>query len=479
MSLLSERHADRWGNRTAIVDRNERVSYAELDALATAAAGRLAALGIEAGDSVALLSRNRVETLVSMLAVWRVGGVFAPVSHRLTPATISRPMGRIDPDLVLFESAQRDLVREFDARSFEEFEHVEPADFHPVEREDGDTALLAHTEDGKRVVQLSKRAVEWNCRIATAGWGLGRDDCTIALYPLSRPDCLLGFALPLLTVGGRVVIRRAFDPDDAMTAIEEHGVTCLVAGPTEFRELADAGFGGVPSALEWMASRGRVPPDVREAFSVPLLPVYGRAETGVNALRGTPGSGAVAYPFPNCTVRIERNDVNDANDGDDTNGANEPGEPGDSGKLLVRSPATATGYLDGEEFGDWVPMGGTFRRESSDSGGYLLVGDGGGDSSENGSRSPRVHPRAVETVLESHPDVQEVGIVETVSETGGTAPKALVVGDVSPGQLREFAEERLAPHEVPRAIEPVPSLPRRPTGELDRATLRKRFVTRD
>ncbi len=471
MSLLSARHADRWGNRTAIVDEDERVSYAELDARIRSMAGRLAALGIEPGDSVALVSRNRVESVVSMLAVWRVGGVFAPVSHRLTPATVSRPMDRIDPDFVLFESAQRDLVREFDARSFEEVEHVSPTGFHPVEREDGEAALLVHTEDGTRVVELSKRAVEWNCRIATAGWGLGRDDCTIALWPLSRPDCLLGFALPLLTVGGRVVIRRAFDPDDATTAIQEHGVTCLVAGPTEFRELADAGFDGIPSALEWMAARGRVPPDVREAFSIPLLPVYGRAETGVNVLRGTPGSGGVAYPFPNCTVRIDGDDmgeVDEANDGDDGT---------EMGKLLVRSPATATGYLDGEAFGDWVPLEGIFRRESNDTRGYLLVGDGG-DSSENGKRRPRVHPRAVETVLESHPGVQEVGIVETVSETGGTVSKALVVGDVSPGQLREFAEERLAPYEVPRAIEPVPSLPRRPTGELDRAALRERFVTR-
>lgn len=460
MSLFSERHADRWGDRTAIVDGGERLSYADLDDRITTAAGGLATLGIDEGDSVALVSRNRIEVLVSMLAVWRVGGVFAPVSHRLTPATVSRPMERIDPDLVLYESAQRDLVRQFDARSFEEFEHVTPADFPPVERADADTQLLVHTEDGERVVELSKRAVEWNCRTATAGWGLGRNDCTIALLPLSRPDCLLGFALPLLTVGGRVVLRRAFDPDDAVTAIEERGVTCLVAAPTEFRELADAGFRGSFPALDWLAARGRVPPEVRQALPIPPVHVYGRAETGVNILRETPGSGAVAYPFPNCTVRIE-------------------GEV--SGDLLVRGPTTATGYLDGEALDAWASIGDVFRRESPDrpdapdSRGFVPVDDNDGDASETGGQ--RVHPRAVETVLESHPDVQEVGIVEAVAETGGTAPKAVVVGDVPPGALREFAEERLEPHEVPRAIEPAASLPRRPSGELDRAALRERFMT--
>ncbi len=448
MSLSLERHADLWGSRVAVVAGNESISYDELASSVRATANRLVDLGIDDGDRVAAVSRNRTELLVLLFATWRVGGVFAPVSHRLTPASISHPMATIDPDLVAFESAQRDLVRQFE--DCEEFDYVVSngsGEHEPRFPDRDDICLLVHTDDGERVVRLSRRAVEWNCITAVSGWGLGRKDCTVTLLPLSLPDCLLGFVLPLLTAGGRVVLQRAFDPEHALTAMARENATCLSAGPTEFRELADAetNFSSFDS-LDWMTTRARVPPDVREAFPVPLVRVYGKPETGP-VLRGTPEDERVSHPFPDCDVRIE----------DET------------GELFVRGPTTANGYLDGEQFGDWVSTGDLFRR---DSGGFVFVGR---PDEPFESEGERVHPRAVETVLESHPDVRSAGVIESVAETGGKAPKAVVVGDVPPGELREFAEEHLAPHEVPRAIEVVASLPRCATGELDRGELRRRF----
>ena len=119
-----------------------------------------------------------------------------------------------------------------------------------------------------------------------------------------------------------------------------------------------------------------------------------------------------------------------------------------------------------------VSTGDLFRRESD---GFAFVGRA---SEPFESEGEQVHPRAVETVLESHPEVRAAGVIEAVAETGGAAPKAVVVGDVSPGELREFAEERLEPREVPRAVEVAASLPRHTTGALDRAELRTRFGMR-
>ncbi|WP_076430612.1 class I adenylate-forming enzyme family protein [Haladaptatus litoreus] len=474
MSLSFERHADLWGNRVAVVEGNEEFTYADFARRVKSAANELGELGIDSGDRVAVVSRNRVEVLVLLFATWRVGGVFAPVSHRLTPATVSNPMERIDPDIVLFESAQRDLVRQFDAHSFEEFEDGESTEAgestavdSPHARLDrtatieaDDTCLLVSSDDGGNVVCLSRQAVEWNCITAVSGFGLGRTDCTIPLLPLSLSDCLFRFVLPLLTVGGCVVLQRAFDPERALSAIEQHGVTCLNGGPTEFQGLADVeGETNRDSlrslfSLDWLTTRARVPPDVREAFPVPFVRVYGRPETGLNVLRESPETERTAHPFPDFDVRIE----------DET------------GELFVRGPTTASRYLGGKRFDDWVPTGDLFRRENrndeDESAGFVFVGRAGEPFESEGER---IHPRAIETVLESHADVRTAGVIEGVAETGGAAPKAVVVGDVSPGELREFAEERLARHEVPRAIEVVASLPRRATGELNRAELRRRF----
>src|SRR6056297_941043 len=114
MTLSLERRAALWGDRTAVVDASadRRVSYADLESEADAMARRLSALGVGPGDPVAVLSRNRVETLALLFAVRRLGGIFAPVSHRLTPATVEEPLEIIDPEVVVHEPAQRDLVRE-------------------------------------------------------------------------------------------------------------------------------------------------------------------------------------------------------------------------------------------------------------------------------------------------------------------------------------------------------------------------------
>ncbi|WP_327053352.1 class I adenylate-forming enzyme family protein [Halomicrococcus gelatinilyticus] len=472
MSLSATRLGDLWGDRTALVDEraDERVTYAELAAHARDAAGRLAALGVESGDAVAVVSRNRVECLVVLFAARRLGASFAPVSHRLTPATVTDPVERIDPAVVLHEVAQRDLVRGFDDTcSFEAFRHRERADHDPSPPAPGET-LVSLVVDGeeRRVLDLSRRAVERNCATSAAGWGLGRRDRALTLLPLSDADGLLRFVCPLLSVGGSVVLLRAFDPADALAAVERRGVTCATAGVTEFRELAGEEHRDDPdlSSVSWLATRTRVAPAIREAFPVPLVRAYGRPAAGVDLLRGTPDEPETASrPFPGVELRLDGGQATPESD---------------VGELLARPPdvevpADASG--DGEGVEQWVATGDLFRRAD---GRYERVGRVD-ERFEYEGRS--VHPRTVEAVLEAAPGVLAAGVFP--GDDG--APRAVVVGDVAADEdttaddevatdaVREFAVERLAAHEVPQAVEVGGALPRRPTGDLDRAALRERF----
>uniref|UniRef100_UPI0018E5643F AMP-binding protein n=1 Tax=Halorussus litoreus TaxID=1710536 RepID=UPI0018E5643F len=326
MTLSLAQRADLWGDRTAVVDTSadRRVSYAALDSEADGMARRLSALGVEAGDPVAVVSRNRVETLALLFAVRRLGAVLAPVSHRLTPATVEGPLETVDPAVVVHETAQRDLVREVpddESYSFEElaredgeeYERVDPDPedsllyLHRTERADrpavGETRTTAGEREGSnrpgeslnenprtasRVVDLPARAVEWNCITAVAAWGLGRGDCAPALVPFSDTDGLHRLVLPLLYVGGTVVVLRAFDPDSTLAAVAEEGATALFAGATEYRELVESdGFEGTDfESVAWIATRSALPADAREALArrAPVCRTYGRVETGPNDL---------------------------------------------------------------------------------------------------------------------------------------------------------------------------------------------------
>jgi len=470
MSLSAARLGDRWGERTALVDErtDERVAYAELAARAVDAAGRLAGLGVESGDAVAVVSRNRVECLVVLFAARRLGASFAPVPHRLTPATVTDPVERIDPAVVLHESAQRDLVRGFDDTcSFEAFRHRERADHDPSPPAPGETLLSLVVDEEMPVLDLSRHIVERNCATSAAGWGLGRRDRALTLLPLSDADGLLRFVCPLLAMGGSVVLLRAFDPADALAAVERRDVTCATAGLTEFRELAgdDHRDDADLSSLSWLATRTRVAPAIREAFPVPLVRTYGRPEVGVDLLRGTPDDPETASrPFPGVELRL------------DDDAARESGV----GELLVRAPSISGGNGergDGRASDGWTGTGDLFRRAD---GRYERVGRVD-ERFEHDGRP--VDPRTVEAVLEAAPGVLAAGVFP--DDDG--APKAVVVGnvaadedtaadeDVTADEVRAFAADRLATHEVPQTVEVGGALPRRPTGDLDRAALRERF----
>src|SRR5207237_685869 len=71
--------AARWPDRTAIVDRDRRVSFAELAETVDRAAGMLASLGVSRGDIVSWQLPNWLEAAVVHHAVARLGAVSNPI----------------------------------------------------------------------------------------------------------------------------------------------------------------------------------------------------------------------------------------------------------------------------------------------------------------------------------------------------------------------------------------------------------------
>ncbi|MFC4553015.1 MULTISPECIES: class I adenylate-forming enzyme family protein [Halorussus] len=513
MTLSLERRAALWGDRTAVVEdgadesaggqagaapAGERVSYADLNDRAERLARRLAALGVEAGDAVAVVSRNRVEVLALLFAVRRLGAVLAPVSHRLTPATVEGPFETVSPEVVVHEAAQRDLVREVaDDRSqeFDDLRRHDGEDYERVDLDPEDPLLYLHAtgeadrsavgEDdeepqrpgeslnadptaAERVVAMSERAVEWNCVTAAAAWGLGRDDRAPTLLPFSDADGLLRTALPLLYVGGRVALLRVFDAESALAAVEREGATVCLAGATEYRELveSDAFESATLDSLEWFGAIDPLPVDAREALAdeAPVVRVYASVETGANCYVPPESGGAeagpdfdpdlVGRPFPDCEVRVVA-------DGERV-------EDGEVGEFEARGRVVASGYLDADgglrEFSGWVSTGDLAVGEDGD---YYVLGRAG-EAFEDADG--RVHPRAVERALASHEDVTAAG---AVADADGL--RAVVVGDADPGELREYVADRIPSGVEPREIVDVEQLPRRPTGEPDRAKIRREW----
>src|SRR5574337_643362 len=76
-------------DRLALIAGSARWSFRELDERVAQTAHRLSALGVGAGDRVALLLRNGAPFVVLVHAISRLGAIVVPLNTRLTPAEIN------------------------------------------------------------------------------------------------------------------------------------------------------------------------------------------------------------------------------------------------------------------------------------------------------------------------------------------------------------------------------------------------------
>ncbi|MDG5817904.1 AMP-binding protein [Natronococcus sp. A-GB7] len=389
MTLSLARRAERFPDRTAIVDAAEdrlhapadtvdedRVSYAELARIAGRLAGALEQRGVDSGDTVCLVTRNRVASLALVFACRRLGATLAPVSHRLTPATVTRPFETLEPAIVVAEAAQRDLVRSIPHDRTATLEELAETDVSAVdagtERSDDAPLLAVHGESGESVATLSSETVEWNCIDAVLEWNLSREDSGFVLDPLSTVDGLFRTALPVLYVGGQLLLDRAFDPGDTLTAIEESGVTVVSGRRAPIRELtidenADA-LAGLERAIcdhavdeapvETLLEYGVT---VSRAYGVPACPT-----AATRTVSGPTDGDVIGRPVLDCDARLV----------DDEEVVLEEEA---TGRLQLSGPVVADGYAtsaddrdDGEvESGfvdGWFDTGERFHR--SDDGSY-------------------------------------------------------------------------------------------------------------
>ena len=81
------------GDRIAIIDGDNRITYAEFDRRTDQLARGLRELGVRHGDRVAALLVNSAAFLETMFATAKLGAVFVPINFRLAPTEVTLPAG--------------------------------------------------------------------------------------------------------------------------------------------------------------------------------------------------------------------------------------------------------------------------------------------------------------------------------------------------------------------------------------------------
>jgi acyl-CoA synthetase (AMP-forming)/AMP-acid ligase II len=487
-----ERRARIAPDQVALVGGDRSFTYAELAGRVRRLANGLRRLGVGRGDRVAWLGPNHPAFLESLFASGLVGAALAPVNHRLTTDGIGAVLADIQPR-VLVQHAATDPTAAPDsvrhrvavagsiegALDFEALVAGSPDDL--VEGAVGmeDVCLLPHTSGTTgppKGVMLTHANLTWNVVNFLSCADFRSDDITVAIAPFFRVGGTGVNVLPVLFLGGTVVVPSDVSPAGVLQVMQRHRVTVGFGNPDLLDALARSELWPQVdlSSVRFVITGGApVPERLIRAWldrDVLLLQGYGLSEAAPLALLLDPNSaltkmGSAGRPPLLVDIQIVHPDQSVVG-------------PGETGELLVRGPNVMAGYWNRPEATrevlsphGWLRTGDAAR---SDEDGFVWIVDRVADRFL--SEGQLVHPGDVERVLTAHPAVADAGVVQVLERGVGEAVAAVVVlsagSKVTEQEILAFGREHLAAYQAPASVRFVDRLPRNSVGKLLRAELR-------
>ena len=274
--------------------------------------------------------------------------------------------------------------------------------------------------------------------------------------------------------GSSVYLLEQPGPKRLLEAVERHRVTVLATAPTAYRAmLPDFGAANITS-LRACVSAGETLPRatwdaVHDATGLRIIDGIGSTEMlhiFISAAGDEIRPGSTGRGVPGYMAEVQ-----------DLDGRRAP--DGELGRLAVKGP-TGCRYLHGDRQttyvrDGWNITGDVYVRDADGYFHYQARADDMIISSGYNIAGPEV-----EEALLRHPAVAEAAVVGVPDEERGMLVKAVVVlqhgadlGADPTKALQDFVKSQIAPYKYPRAIEFAESLPRTPTGKLQRFRLRE------
>ncbi|WP_291795801.1 AMP-binding protein [Brevibacterium sp.] len=477
----------------ALVSGERRWTYRALLEDAEKAARVLADRGVKPGDTVAAMSFNEPEFLLTAFGSWILGATFVPVNHKMQAPEVEYTVRHSGTVLGVVSGELAEIAR----RGGPDIGWLTTAELSALiaeaepweETHDDDEApaqvlyTSGTTSAPKGCVHLHRTLVQLATQLSL-NLGYESDERILVAMPIWHSAPLNVCTLPVLFMGGTVVLQREYHPIGSLEMIAQESITTFF-GPTVAylapfracqaagRDFADFDFSTV---RRWTFGGAPIDAAATEKIVSSYQPgghyqLFGMSETGP--------SGSVLRPEeqlrkPGSIGRAAMLGVQMRV----VTAAGEDAVPGESGEIWFLADTTMKEYLGNPEAtaaafeGRWYKTGDIARVDED---GYLYVVDRMKDVVIVGGEN--VFSLEVEEAIALHPEVADVAVVGRPDPEWGQQLVAFITpvegAEVTAESLRTFLEPRLARYKIPREVVLREALPRNPSGKMLKHRLRE------
>jgi acyl-CoA synthetase (AMP-forming)/AMP-acid ligase II len=479
-------------HETALVDERGSITFEQLQRRSNALARAFERMGIGYGDGVGIMCRNHRGFIEATLAAAKIGASALYLNTMFAGPQLVEVTRRESPKALVYDEEFTELLDGVDG-SVQRV--VGWADGEPdvptldsLIASAGDDSDLKPPPDKPRFVILTS---------GTTGTPKGAQrsspDGLLAIAALidripyrSRQTMMI--AAPLfhswgffhfimsLPTASTIVLRRRFDPEETLRAVERERAQVLAVVPVMLQRILQLPAETLDSfdlsslqitALSGSALPGELALEWMDRFGDTIYNLYGSTEVAY-ATVATPedlriAPGTAGKPPRGTVVRIYDE-------------AGRPAPRGEVGRIFVGNEMSFEGYTGGggKEAIDGLLSSGDVGH--FDPAGRLFVD--GRDDEMIVSGGENVFPREVEDLLADHEAVVEVAVIGVEDEDYGQRLKAFVVAaagaEVSAEELKAHVKAHLAGYKVPREVELMDELPRNASGKILKRELHSR-----
>ncbi len=505
-----ERAILQYGDKTAIIDGDEKFTYREFGERVYMLANGLKSIGIKQGDAVAALCLNHHRYLEIFFACHAMGVIINPLNIRLNPTEVtyilndskSRVLFIDGPFLPMLEKvrAGAETLKEVyysdgdktpeGLKNMAELLNGQPTNYPTPEINENDVAGFYYTGGTTGMpkgVMLTVRNLVCNAFHLQSVFAITPNDVWLHIAPMFHLADAGSFYV-FTMMGGTHVFGRSFEPKLTLDLIQRHRVTTLLLVPTMLNFILshpDFEKYDLSSLRAYLygASPMPVPLLKRAIAKLPCLPMQGYGMTEASPLvtalnqeehkRGSddPASewllGTAGRAVPGVEIQVVDDNDNEV-------------PIGQAGEIIIRGTNIMKGYLNKTDATNeaikngWYHSGDVAVRNEA---GYITIVDRKKDMIISGGEN--IYTTEVENILMQFPGVLETTVIGVPDDKWGEVVKAFMV--MRPGEsssdveIIEFCRERLANFKCPKSVEFLEALPKSGAGKILKRELRERY----